>query len=85
MKKLNNLQLSRLKSKALELNKSHQIPFVLAREIFELKVDYDSKYVALVMTLTEKFLRVKGYYKKYPQEEQEATKVIKEILTKGVK
>lgn len=69
-----------LKNKALELRKNYQLPFHLTKLIYSLKGDEKVSYVVVLKELTEQWLRIKGFYKRYPQTEELAEKSIKSTL-----
>ena len=82
MAKKNKVTIGVLKYNALKLRSNRQLPFYLCKLILDLKGDEDKSYVTYLMNSAEHLLRVKGYYKKYPFADDEATKVIKEGLQK---
>lgn len=69
-----------LKNKALELRKNYQLPFHLTKLIYSLKGDEKVSYVVVLKELTEQWLRIKGFYKKYPAMEGIAEQSIKDTL-----
>ena len=69
-----------LKNKALELRKNYQLPFHLTKLIYSLKGDEKVSYVVVLKELTEQWLRIKGFYKKYPAMEGIAEQYIKDTL-----
>ena len=69
-----------LKNKALELRKNYQLPFYLTKLIYALKGDEKVSYVVVLKELTEQWLRIKGFYKKYPAMEGIAEQSIKDSL-----
>ena len=81
MKKL-KLSISVLKYNALKLRANRQLPFYLCKLIQNLNGDEGEGYIKYLMSCSEHFLRVKGYYKKYPLFDEEATKLIKEDFKK---
>ena len=82
MKMKINLKISKIKSNALKLRASHQLPYVLTFEIMKINKDSDDKFVRYLLVQSEHMLRVKGYYKKYPLAEKECEKIIKADLEK---
>lgn len=69
-----------LKNKALELRKNSMLPFYLTKLIYALKGDENVKYINFLRVCTEEWLRIKGFYKRYPQYEQIAESSIKSQL-----
>lgn len=69
-KKISNLLLAKLKSSAMKLRANYQIPYVLWDLIRDLSVDSSVAYVNSLKSDTEHYLRIKGYYKKYPSLEK---------------
>lgn len=69
-----------LKNKALELRKNYQLPFHLTKLIYSLQGDENVSYVVVLKELTEQWLRIKGFYKKYPAMEGIAEVSIKDTL-----
>lgn len=76
----NSVLMFQLKNKALQLRKNFQLPFYLTQCIYGLKKDENVHYVETLMYLTEQFMRVKGFYKKYKDQDDASTKVVKEVL-----
>ena len=71
-----------IKCKALELRSKRQIPLYLAKLISELTGKEDTKYVQVLLEMSEHMLRVNGYYKKYADEDKQCEEIIKEALQK---
>lgn len=69
-----------LKNKALELRKNYQLPFHLTKLIYSLKGDEKVSYVVVLKELTEQWLRIKGFYKRYPNMEDIAKLSIQDTL-----
>lgn len=69
-------KLSILKSKTYQLRAYGQIPYALTYLIYQLTEEDDVNYLELLMALSERYLRVKGYYKRYKQEEEIAKQEI---------
>ena len=65
-----------IKCRTLELRSKRQIPLILAKLISELTGKEDTKYLEYLIEMSEHFLRVPNYYKKYPQEEKHAEDVV---------
>ena len=65
-------KISRIKSYSLKLYSNSQIPSLLAIRISHLNADTPKYYIDRLMIQVEKYMRVKGYYKKYPQDEKQA-------------
>lgn len=82
MSKKNKLSVIVLKYNAFKLRTNRQLPFYLCKLIQDLKGDEDINYLTFLKESAEHLLRVKGYYKKYPLADDEATKLIKEGLQK---
>ena len=61
-----NLKISKLKSTAMKLRANHQIPYVLWCLIRNLDVDSNVAYINSLKADSEHYMRVNGYYKKYP-------------------
>lgn len=81
MKAKNNKAAIRfLKNKALEARKNFMLPFYLTKLIYALKGDETVRYVNLLKEFTERLLRLKGFYQKYADEEQRATRYIRAEL-----
>ena len=74
--KNNKFKLPVVKYKALQLRNFHQIPFQLCYFIQKLDSNSDIEWIKYLIGQTEMMLRVRGFYKKYPQIEEEFNKVI---------
>ena len=70
------VNLSLLKYNAIKLRVQHQLPFKLVYYITQLNEHSDVDWVAYLMAESEHLLRVKGYYLRYPEIEQQADDVI---------
>lgn len=79
-KKASKVSLAMLKYRALELRKNYQLPFHLTKLIYSLQGDENVSYVVVLKELTEQWLRIKGFYKKYPAMEGIAEVSIKDTL-----
>lgn len=73
--------LSTLKVKALELRARGQLPYQLVKYIYDLNDKSDVKLVTLLKELSLHYLRVQGYYRRYPQVEESANIEIKKAVT----
>ena len=69
-KTISNLQLAKLKSSAMKLRANYQLPYILWVMIRELSIDSSVAYINSLKSDTEHYLRIKGYYKKYPSLEK---------------
>jgi len=80
-RKVNKL-LVKVKYKAYELKDGGQLPSFLFKKIALLGVDTPLELVKEYITLTDKYLRVKGFYKRFPEYEsiyeEEVNKYLKE-------
>lgn len=82
-KKSNNIvQLSYLKYNALKLRNNYQIPYKLCYEITKLDKDSSKEVILYLSQCAEHYLRIKGYYKKYPALEEQVNTIISEELEK---
>jgi hypothetical protein len=68
--------MSNLKMNSIRLKESGQIPKSLYDEILYLNFSSDIEYVKFLMELSEHFMRIKGYYFKYPDLDYECMKAI---------
>lgn len=82
MAKKNKTTITMLKYYALKLRANRQLPFYLCYLIQRLDGTEEVNYISFLKQLSEHLLRIKNYYKRYPQAEDEAEKSIKEGLTK---
>lgn len=76
--KMNKAKLEVVKYYALQLRGRYQIPYRLCYHITQLEKDSDLKLVEYLLDACEHYLRVRGYYKKFPQIEEQANKEIEE-------
>lgn len=67
--------ISRIKKCAITLYAQGQLPKELTNYIRFCKDD-DKQYIELLKDLSEHFLRLKGYYKKYPKQHADANAYI---------
>ena len=79
-----NHRISILKVNALKLRANYQIPYYLTYLITKLDKCSDVSLVVYLRTQCEHMLRVKGYYKKYPQAEEECERILKQYWTKYI-
>lgn len=70
-------KLSTLKYNAIKLRAQHQLPFMLCYYITQLNENSDVSWIEYLMALSEHMLRVKGYYIRYPEIEQQFDEEIK--------
>lgn len=75
-----NRKIALLKKNCMRLRANYQLPNELCVEIIRLGYNDNVKYVKHLMDLCEHYLRVAGYYKKYPQLHAETNKIISEDL-----
>ena len=80
--KTNKVKLAIIKSKAIQLRAYKQIPLYLAKLINDLTGKEETKYVAVLMGMSEHYLRVKGYYARHKEIEKLYESQIKEDLFK---
>lgn len=80
------LALGRIKFKAYELYKNRQLPYKLVEAIDSLSPDDKDleKKIAFLDELSRHYLRLKNYYKRYPEAEAQANKDIEALLNKEV-
>ena len=74
-----------LKKNALKLYVNKQLPSRLAYMINNINVDTSEKFINSLMFLTDKYLRVVGYYKRYPKEEEIANNYVSNFFRKEFK
>lgn len=70
------ISLAILKYNALKLRKTWQLPYKLVYFITSLDKDSSLEWIHYLTMQSEHYLRVKGYYKKYPDIEAEVNKII---------
>lgn len=58
--------IARIKYNAIELRRNHQLPTKLVLFILDLTESDDDTKVNFLKELSEHYMRVKGYYLKYP-------------------
>ena len=71
-----------IKCRTLELRANKQIPLILAKMINDLTGKEETKYIQFLLEMSTHLLRVKNYYKLYPEAEKEAKVLILDGLTK---
>lgn len=76
--KKNKAKLEVVKYYALQLRGRYQIPYRLCYLITQLEKGSDLELVEYLLDACEHYLRVRGYYKKFPQIEEKANKEIEE-------
>lgn len=67
---MTNRKLAKLKKLALDMYIGNHITQKMCVLVQRLSNTDDLEYIALITALYEKYLRVRGYYKKYPQEKE---------------
>lgn len=72
--------LVRVKTNAIKLSVNKQIPVFLASMINKLTLETPKNVVLYLMSQSEHMMRLKGYYKKYPDVEKDFTEVLKKDL-----
>ena len=78
--KKNKILLTKIKYNASRLLINHQLPKYLVQLVLNLDENSDINYIRLLMYHCESCMRVKGYYKKYPQYEKIITEELKKQL-----
>ena len=74
----NNLKLSKIKGYAIRLRSNYQLPYYLCYLIRNLDSTSSDSYIESLKRDSEHFLRIKGYYKRYPMIEEETNTLLKE-------
>lgn len=82
MSKQINKKLSALKTNAIKLRNSYQLPFYLTYAITKCNYDTDVKVIVYLREQCEHMLRVKGYYHRYPKVAEQFDELIKADLNK---
>lgn len=77
-----NYQLAKIKTNALRLRGSYQLPSYLCYLILHLDNNSPVALVKYLMAQSDHMLRLKGYYKKYPSIEKQCNEIIKNELSK---
>lgn len=67
---MTNRKLAKLKKLALDMYIGNHITQKMCVLVQRLSNTDDLEYIALITALYEKYLRVRGYYKKYPKEKE---------------
>lgn len=84
-----NIYLSKIKTNAVKLRGNYQLPSKLVYYIMQLSTDCNEYWIQLLMEYSEIWLRIKGFYKKYPSYEREYNDIITEkhdmLREQGVK
>lgn len=80
--KSNRVLLWTLKNKALALRNSYQLPLYLTTLIYNVTNECNVDYVRCLLNLTEQLLRVKGFYKKFPQADKESKDIVVKYLNR---
>lgn len=80
--KKQKITLAKLKFNALELRAFRQLPFYLCYLIQQLDGSESNEYWNYLLEMSSHLLRIKGYYRKYPLEEETANKLVKDGLIK---
>lgn len=76
MKKTNKFSLGLLKYNSVVLYKKGQLPFAICDLVQKINKDTSYLEIHLLTGLSERYLRVRNYYKKYKEEEKVANKEI---------
>lgn len=76
-----SLLLARVKKNTITLRSSYQLPLYLTKLILDLNVHSDEVYIKDLMNLSTLYLRVKNFYKKFPQFEEVYKKEITEFIS----
>lgn len=80
----NKSKIATIKYNALELRKNYQIPYVLCNIIMELDKDSREELIVWLMAQSENLIRIKGYYKKYPDIEKAVNETLESEFNKLV-
>ena len=67
----NTLRLHQLKSAISTLRANYQVPYCLYRDVMKLTTNDSEMFVRWLMSVAEQVTRVRGFYKKYPLDENE--------------
>lgn len=78
--KNNKINIATLKYYSIILRANYQLPYYLTYLIRQLDVNTDVKIVALLSRLSEDLMRLKGYYKKYPNAENSANELLRKQI-----
>lgn len=76
MNKKEQRKLNLVKNKAYLLKENGQIPISLYRAILGLNYESNVESVSKLCELTEHFIRVKGYYFRFPENDKECGDVL---------
>ena len=71
--------ISTIKTNSIKLLINHQLPKQLVVYINKLDDDSSLKEIEFLKTLSEHYMRLKGYYKKYPVVHDEYNKEIRKV------
>lgn len=71
-----------MKYQALKLRNNKQIPYYLAKCINDLTGEENTTYVRWLIEMSKHYLRLKNYYKEYPEADEEAERQLKEARLK---
>lgn len=74
----NKIKISVLKHKALQLKVNYQIPYVLYQLIMQVDSNCTESHIHRLTRLSEFYIRIKGYYKRYPLIEREYNALLKQ-------
>ena len=78
------IQIAILKRKTIQARANHQLPIELSSRILDLNENSDVEYVKHLCFLTEHYIRIKGYYKRYKLADDEASADIRKgLIDKG--
>lgn len=75
-----NKKIKKIKAVSMQLYLNNQIPSHLMQRIRNLNGNEDKPYIECLIELSEKFMRVKGYYKKHPLDIKIANGVIDSVI-----
>ena len=78
-RKVNKL-LSRVKINSYKLKESGSLPLFLYKRICNLGADSSLDEVQVYITLAERYLRVSGYYFKFPEEQKHVEEEVNNYL-----
>ena len=79
----NKIKISVIKHKALQLKVNYQIPYVLYQLIMSIDSTCSESYIHKLTRLSEFYIRIKGYYNRYPLIEKEYNDLLKQEFKMG--
>ena len=71
--------LNQIKTNTLKLKENGQIPYCLYERILRLNYDSDIQLVTKLKDLSDKYIRVGGYYHRHPEESDKCELELKNI------